>query len=36
MDDVYKREAYWACCPLCDDEKCIDYTACKALGKEQG
>ena len=31
MDDAYKREAYWACCPWCDVEKCIDHTTCKAV-----
>lgn len=31
MDDAYKREAYWVCCPWCDEEKCIDRTACKAV-----
>ena len=30
-DDAYKREAYWACCPWCDVEKCIDHTTCKAV-----
>lgn len=31
MDDAYKREAYWVCCPWCDEEKCIDRTTCKAV-----
>lgn len=31
MDDAYKREAYWACCPWCDEEKCIDHNTCKAV-----
>ena len=31
MDDAYKREAYWALCPWCDEEKCIDHTTCKAI-----
>ena len=31
MDDAYKREAYWVCCPWCDEEKCIDRTTCKAI-----
>ena len=31
MDDVYKREAYWALCPWCDEKKCIDHTTCKAV-----
>ena len=31
MDDVYKREAYWVCCPWCDEKKCIDHNACKTV-----
>ena len=31
MDDAYKREAYWALCPWCDEKKCIDHTTCKAV-----
>ena len=31
MDDAYKREAYWALCPRCDEEKCTDHNTCKAV-----
>ena len=31
MNDAYKREAYWALCPWCDEEKRIDYNTCKAV-----
>ena len=31
MDDAYKRVAYWICCQICDEEKCIDHTTCKAV-----